>query len=512
MTKVLVCGLCPLPFENTRQSFGPGIRTWQFAWSLANSGFDVHLVAMRIPGTYDAQRPEGDRHECRDGVTIERLPDHEFFQVAEIQARIDDFAPNVVVGATMYGSNMLSRCHLEVPFWADQFGHVMAEAQAKAHLDGTNAALSHFWNLLRPILLHADKISTVSEPQRYAAIGELGIIGRLTHETCGYEFAEVIPCALIPNQVAEPQPMLRGEAFPEDAFVVLWSGGYNVWSDVETMFLGLERAMDQRSDIHFVSTGGEIEGHDESTYQRFQELIEASEHRQRFHLQGWVKAHLVPSFQAEANLGVLSEIPIYEGQLGSKNRIVQWMGSDLPVLYNRVGELGDLLDQEKLGLTFAVGDAEAMGKAICWAAEQPAELQAMAEAARRYTEKHLTFEATTRSLVAWVTAPSLAPDSAFRHRLLAPGQLDESVAAKRSAKGKTTGSKKPMAADGSGNPNDGQGTPSGELSDQELDPTEAFLPAVRSGPSARRGNGRGSALRGASPVKLLARLRQRLVG
>lgn len=503
VSKVLVCGLCPLPFENTLQSFGPGIRTWQFALSLANRGFDVHLVAMRIPGTYDTQQPEGDRHECRDGVTIERLPDHEFFQVEEIQARIDDFGPDVVVGATMYGSNMLSRCDLKVPFWADQFGHVMAEAQAKAHLDGTNVAISHFWNLLRPILLRADKISTVSVPQRYAAIGELGVVGRLTHETCGYEFAEVIPCALIPKQTAEPQPMLRGETLPEDAFVVLWSGGYNVWSDVDTMFHGLEHAMAERPDIHFVSTGGEIEGHDESTYQRFQDLIAASEHRRRYHLQGWVKAHLVPSYQAEADLGVLSEIPIYEGQLGSKNRIVQWMGSGLPVLYNRVGELGDLLDQERLGLTFAVGDAEAMGDAICWAAEQRSELEAMAVAARKYTEKHLTFEATTRSLVDWVAEPKLAPDSAFRHRLLSPGELAEET---KERIGKDPGNVY-RATD------DGEPQSSAAPTEQELDPAEAFLPTPRrSTAGARDGVGRARSPRPSPPVRLLARLRRRWVG
>lgn len=493
MKKVLVCGLCPLPFENTRQSFGPGIRTWQFAYSLAAAGFEVRLLAMRIPGTYDTETPEGDRHQIYDGVTIERMPDHEFFLVEEIQARFDDFDPDVVVGATMYGSNMLAQCEPSVPFWADQFGHVMAEAQAKAHLDGANNALAHFWNILSPILHRADKISTVSEPQRFAAIGELGIAGRLNHETCGYEFTESIPCALIPKQVGEIQPMLRGTVIPEEAFVVLWSGGYNVWSDVDTMFKGLESAMAVHPSLHFISTGGEIEGHDESTYRRFERLIDASEFSQRFHLQGWVKAHLVPSYQAESDLGVLSEIPIYEGQLGSKNRIVQWMGSDLPVLYNRVGELGDLLESENLGLTFDVGDHQGMSEAICWAVEHRDELRRIAEAARRYTEENLTFESTTRGLVSWAREPRLAPDSAIRHRIRSPADFDV---------------KKPSSPS-----TDSILIPNLSAGDQELDPTEAFLPAVPSqgpapvvAPLRQRSTAHGPA------PGLLQRLRRRLVG
>jgi hypothetical protein len=268
------------------------------------------------------------------------------------------------------------------------------------------------------------------------------------------------------------------------------------------MFHGLEHAMAERPEIHFVSTGGEIEGHDESTYQRFQDLIAASEYRRRFHLQGWVKAHLVPSFQAEADLGVLSEIPIYEGQLGSKNRIVQWMGSGLPVLYNRVGELGDLLDQERLGLTFAVGNAKAMGKAICWAAQERAELESMAVAARKYTEEHLTFEATTRSLVQWVAEPKLAPDSAFRHRLLSPGVL-----AKDPKGRKTKGSGNASSVDG------GEPRSSAAPTEQELDPAEAFLPTVgRSSAGARGGVGHLRSPRPSPPVKLLTRLRRRWVG
>lgn len=419
--KILLCGLCPLPFENTRRSFGPGIRTWQFAHSLLQAGHRVHLLAMRIPGTYEGCEPVA--REEREGLVIERLTQEEFFDPARLEKTVREVDPDILVGATLYGSHILALTATDLPLWADQFGHVMAEAQAKAHLERANWPLAHFWRLLEPVLRRADRLSVVSEPQRYAAIGELGLVGRLTWENCGVELIETIPCALVPRPAAETRTMLRGTAYPDKTFVVFWSGGYNVWSDVDTLFSALELAMEREDSIHFVSTGGEIGGHDETTYRRFGEAIATSRFAHRFHLQGWVEADDVPSYEDEADLGVLSEIPMYEGMLGSKNRIVQWMGHGLPSLYNRVGDLGRLLETEKLGLTFEVGDAGAMAEAMVWAAHHRDELAAMAERARRHTLRQLSFEATTRSLVAWAARPRRAPDAPLHGTVQSPADF-----------------------------------------------------------------------------------------
>lgn len=406
MSKILVCGLCPLPFENTLCSFGPGIRTWQFAQGLARGGHEVDLVAMRIAEAYGDREAAG--KETRDGVRIERV---EAMDLDAVERRVSEIRPDAVVGATVYGSFALARTEPEVAFWADQFGHFMAEAQAKARLERANWPLRRFWGYLEPVLRTADKVSVVSRRQRYAAIGELGLAGRLTADTCGYELTSVIPCALVPPTPRPVRRILRGDAVPEDAFVVLWSGGYNVWSDVETLYRALELALAEDPRIHFVSTGGEIGGHDESTYGDFERRIRSSRRRGHYHLEGWVEADLVPSYEAEAGLGVLTEIPIYEGCLGSKNRVVQWLGHGLPVAYNQVGDLGDLLAEEELGLTFRTGDAAGLAERILWAARHPAELRAMAARARAYAERELTFAATTRDLVQWAGNPVRAPDA-----------------------------------------------------------------------------------------------------
>ena len=416
--KILVCGMCPLPFEDTLQNYGPGIRTWQFAWSLAQAGHEVILVAMEIPGIYKAGEMVAE--EQKDGVAIHRLIGREFMEPKTIEGFVARYSPDAVVGATIYGSFALARSKPEIPFWADQFGHVMAEAQAKAALEKANWPLAHWWKMVEPVMRRADRISTVSQRQMYAAIGELGAVGRLASETCGYDFTAVIPCALIPNAATPTESVIRGIKVADDDFVVLWSGGYNVWSDVQTLFEALESAMEKDSRIHFVSTGGAIKGHDSATYAQFEELIGGSAFADRFHLEGWVRNSLVPSYVAEADLGVLTEQTIYEGLLGSKNRIIQWMGDGLPVAYNRVGDLGDYLFENDAGLVFQPGDAEALSQHILWAANHSQELSAMSRKARSLARAELSFESSTRPLLVWAKQPEFAPDASSRASIQSP--------------------------------------------------------------------------------------------
>jgi glycosyltransferase involved in cell wall biosynthesis len=415
-----------LPFENTSQNYGPGIRTWQLAQGVAAGGHAVRVVAMVIPGVYEAG--ELRETETLEGISIRRLDGAAFLDPEVIRAEIAQWRPTAVVGATIYGSLALAQCGSELPFWADQFGHVMAEAQAKAALEGENWPIPRWWRMVLPVASRADRMSVVSERQRYAAVGELGAIGRLTGETCGYEFTAVIPCGLVDEAASEngfDEPVARGRHVPEDAFIALWSGGYNVWSDVETLFAGLEAAMSEEAGLHFVSTGGAIEGHDASTYRRFRELIAGSPHRSRYHLAGWVKRDLVPRYVAEADIGVLTDRPMYEGTLGSKNRVVQWLATGLPALYNRVGDIGDSLADGKLGLTFPVGDAAALARCLVWAARHRREVEAMADRAREACRRDFSFVATTSELRRWAAAPSHAPD--FRRGVTrSPFDFDES--------------------------------------------------------------------------------------
>lgn len=419
--KILLCGICPLPFENNRTSFGPGVRTWQFAAPLQRAGHSVRVFARRIPGTYDEELPEVVRSE-RDGVDIVSV-DWEAAEDLELLRREhDDLQPDALVGATIYGSYDAARLDVDTPLWVDQFGHVMAEAQAKAYRAGSNRHLRRFWRMEREVIGRGDVFSAVSTHQKFATIGELGAVGRLTRETTGYRFVRTIPCGLDPTPLTHERQVLRGESVPDDAFVVLWSGSYNTWTDVDTLFEALEGAMAADDSIRFASTGGAVEGHDESTYPRFCARIEASEYADRFVLLGWLPKHEVADYYFEANVGINIDTYMYEGLLGSKNRVLDWMRAGLPALIGELPELAAELARNDIGFTYPIGDAAALRDAILELAADPDAVRRTGQRARQYGETHLTFDETAAPLLAWAADPAPAPD---RRRRREPGFLDD---------------------------------------------------------------------------------------
>jgi glycosyltransferase involved in cell wall biosynthesis len=435
VSRILLAGLCPLPFEDALRSYGPGIRTWQLAWSLGRAGHEVRVLAMMTPGAYGDERPAP--LEERNGVEVRRLSDVAFLDPSTIRKAIRELRPQAIVGASLYGSAALARAGTRLPFWADQFGSAMAEAQALAAVEGHNWPVAHAWELLAPVLRSCDRLSVISERQRGAAIGELGAVGRLSAATCGHELVAVIPCGLVPPGETPPpdggaERVARGRIVPDDAVVALWSGGFNVWTDVETLLAGVEAAMARDGRIHLLSTGGAIPGLDTRTYARFQSLVARSPHRDRFHLAGWVPAGRVASSVAEADVGVVAERPAYDAMLGSKNRVVQWMGAGLPAVCSHVGDLADLLARRRLGLTFPPGDAQALAGHLLWAAENGDDLKRMGARAREYARSELGFEATTRPLTAWAADPRRAPDAGTRAHVRGP--LDHATLRQRLAR------------------------------------------------------------------------------
>ncbi len=420
--RVLVLGWAPLPFENARMNYAPGARAWQLARPLAAAGHAVCLGLARIPGAYDGD-PPAVAELCRDGILIYLLGRDLFSSGDALDRLVASFAPDVVVGATAVPSRRAAEVAGERPLWVDFFGDPMAEAQAKAavHPDGDH--LTAYWRLTADLLERGDAFSAVSERQRLALIGQLGLAGRLNRATCGHQLVHTVPlCAGAADRVSDAVPP---EELDDGDFVVLWSGGYNTWCDVETLFRALERAMEQNGAIRFVSTGGGIEGQDVTTYGRFRELVAGSRFGDRFHLKGRLPERRAAGYLARADLGVVTEKPIAERLLGGSARLLGWMSAGLPFVCARLSEVSVEAEGSGLGTTYPPGDAEALAERILAAAGR-------GRRPRRRPGAELldglTAEATTRPLVAWVAEGGRAPDHGQRWRRFLDPEAVERVA------------------------------------------------------------------------------------
>lgn len=404
-------GFGPLPDDPLqRRVSASGLRTWHFLSVLRAAGHDICLIAGRDFGIYPDDAPDVISRSV-PGWTYHSVSDTFWRNPAAVRTLIGAWQADCAVSVTTTASAIASAWIGDLPLWADLYGSIMAEAQMKALVYSDDRYLSYFWQLEKAAIERAARFSTVSDRQRWALIGELGAVGRLNQWTNGYEFATTIPIASETTPYAIPaRRVIRGVLADADAFVILYSGGYNTWTDVETLFNALEHILHAYSDIVFVSTGGQIDGHDLLTYARFQSMIEHSAYRARYHLCGWVTSADLAAYYLESNVGISADRPSYEAQLGSRTRILDWMRAGLPSISSSLTELAEQIVTAQAGFAYAPGNVDDLVRCLRACIDHRVETAAMGVRARQLLLDRFTFEGTTKALREWVAAPMHAPD------------------------------------------------------------------------------------------------------
>ncbi|MBK8049508.1 MAG: glycosyltransferase family 4 protein [Anaerolineales bacterium] len=208
--------------------------------------------------------------------------------------------------------------------------------------------------------------------------------------------------------------MLAEKGIRDDDFVVLWCGGYNTWTDADTLFAGLEQAMAANPRVHYVSVGASTYAAPDNLYERFCQLAAKSRFAGRYHLLGWRPWSEVETYYRESDVGINIDALHYETLYGTRTRLVEMIASGLPIITSLGAELSYLLRDAGAALTFAVGDAAALGAAVQSMADDRALTGKMAAAALVYAQNDLSFAATTAALRQWVQHPALAPDKVQR--------------------------------------------------------------------------------------------------
>jgi glycosyltransferase involved in cell wall biosynthesis len=355
----------------------------------------------------------------------------EFNWLNPVNAITDVFRPDAVLAIMLNNGLRATRLARRQPLWIDLYGDRVSEGQVSSHVRRSSRGMKILIEYLNIILRNADAYSTCSTPQKYALVGQLSMASRLNRHAFGYDFVNVVlPGA--PSKQAEIRDTLkvRGEMVPQDAFVVLWCGGYNVWTDVDTLYQALNDAMDRQPRIHYVSAGAGVRMAENTSYERFLEMIASSPHSDRFHMLGWQPSSVVPSLYGQADVGVNLDAFHYETLLGTRTRLVEMMHYGLPVLTTLGCELSHIVEDQGLGRTFKIGDAATFSDHILALASDQSLQQKLAKQARDYTNEHLSFKKTTEPFLAWVREPKFAPDRVGRKSKFDLDEFSNSLRAK----------------------------------------------------------------------------------
>ena len=411
MARIYATGMGPLPQEKPKLIHGSCSRTWQFVRPMLEAGHEVCLAAARIT---DWNAPENlpPVHKTEEKNFTYILADElkKFNDPAFHQSLIDQFKPDALIAITTPACRPLVETNCDAPLWADIHGYVMGEAQIVAEQLESNHYVYEFWKRYEEAIFRAACFSTTSNVQRHVMIGELGAMGRLNRDTAGYEFVYSIPLARPTEEIKQTATLLRGKVVPSDAFILLWLGGYNYWADPDTLFHGVEKAMGQNPRIHFVSTGGKIDGTNEVTFPRLLALVEKSAHKERFHFQGWVEADAIPNYLSEADAGINIDKVCYEAVYGARHRIVEMLRAGLPVITTRITEISRDVERCAAGMASPPEDTDALADNIVEAANRPGKLMEMGILGQELFLERYTDEVTVKPLLEWLQNPTHAPD------------------------------------------------------------------------------------------------------
>jgi glycosyltransferase involved in cell wall biosynthesis len=403
-----------MPHEATDRLMAPGLRLAMWVKRLQQAGHQVVVgralfeqVTLGAPAPSDATlkahpaapcevRPlaPGDVNTLRQWVAAEPF--------------------DAVIANTDAMALLTARACLPVPLCVDYNGDPINEMQLQGWRAQNDAAILDAAHRMVPALLAGDAFTTCSAPHRHALLGQLGLVGRLNRFTAGHELVYHARSSWplefpAPPADAPPHQPLRGRLVPHDAFIVLWSGGYNNWADIDTLFKALHLLFDVEPRAHFVSTGGAIPGHGETVFEEFREWVEDSPQRQRFHFLGWVPTHHVPALYREADVALNLDVPSHEGELGSRHRALDWAAHGCVPVTTVQSELVRELVAAGAGVEVPMTDPPAVAEQLVRLALDPARRASIAQRgedfARRWVE-----HAVDASFLEWVASPRRAPD------------------------------------------------------------------------------------------------------
>ena len=419
MTRVFLIGSGPLPDHDPREMGFPVLRTRQFLLPMLAAGHEVTLACLVDGRAADELDSVGGVEE-RVAVGEHGPMPYRFVGVrSDVPGRFlmlrdlrGEIAPDVTVTAGPFLPMAAgSRAAGEEPLWVDVPGDPMSEAQMRAFRSGSTDPIHRYREMLGWALARGDRFSVISHAQRGPLIGALGLAGRMTAEAVGEELVHVQPGSVegLDRDLGPGVGLPDGfPTLPDDAFVVLFCGGYNTWLDDSTLLHGLLRAMDREPRLHFVSTGGALRGHDEGTYHRFVGGVKGSPHAARFHFLGWVPTRTLPAVFGEADLCLFVDEPCYEAEFGARTRILEALERGVAVAATDSCDLTHELSGCSLFYGLPVRDADAVARLLC-------DLAAGTGAGQRdirpwsVLRERYSVTATTQPLLRWLENPTRSP-------------------------------------------------------------------------------------------------------
>lgn len=406
--KLFLLGAGPLPDEPGKMASAEGLRTSQFLDGISS---DISVTCILIE---KHNREDQERESQQGSRRIIRLQKSNPLLLRTIRKEFQRLSPDAVVGVNTYPSLIAARIlDKTTPFWADLNGWVIAEMQAQAFTQETNAFLSKGFFDEQTILRRADKISVVSTPQKFAVYGELAMLGRLSKELFAYPLVEVVENTCRPlekQQHLSKEGNWRGKVAAADDFMLVWLGGFNAWADEKTLFEALEQAILMNNKIHFFATGGILAGIDEVSFARFAARVKKSKIAGNIHLLGWLAKDRLDALLCECDAGINVDRLCLETETGARNRLNEMLRYGMPIITTAGTEIAHILSEAKAALLCPSGNVPAIATAIATLADNQHVRKMLSQSQETLIKTRFCATITQKPVERWLINTQCAPD------------------------------------------------------------------------------------------------------
>jgi len=333
MSRLLLIGCGPLPHPAARSTSFAQLRAAHFHAALQADGHALTTLLIGPPGP---PTPGVEAWAEGDPALPARL------------ARLAEEADAVITAGPYLPARLAAQAPIEAPLWIDLPGDPFAELDALLRRGPLPAArLAAALSAAHGPLRRADALSTISQRQRLATLGELAAIGRIGE---GAPEVSTLPIAALTDWPPLPPRPVEGP------LRVALSGAFNAWFDEEAAISGLEAALAAMPALGVISTGGGVPGFFEEGARRWASF--AARHPRRVQHHGWVDHAAIPALLAPARVGLCLDRAGLEPELGSRTRALLFAHLGMALVASPRTELVAALAADHPGAVFPVEDAD----------------------------------------------------------------------------------------------------------------------------------------------------------
>ncbi len=231
-------------------------------------------------------------------------------------------------------------------------------------------------NDLKEQLYYGDFFLCASERQRDYWLGLLTALYRVNpvvfkNDISLRKLIDVVPYGISSKKPFHSKNVLKGVIpnINESDKVIMWGGGIYNWYDPLTLVYAMNKISKKRNDIKLFIMGVKHPNPDVKELSLLNETFHLSESlklkdRFIFFYTGWVEYEERQNYLLESDIGIITHPDHIETRLCFRNRILDYIWTNLPIISTRGDILSKLVEDKGLGLTVDAGDVDSLVNVI----------------------------------------------------------------------------------------------------------------------------------------------------